>query len=73
MHAHCDLWPPQGLALGLEHLVRDGVGQADGVPRADAVDVQRVGFRFVYPERAFQIALRISCAAARNSGLSLDP
>ena len=74
MHAHCDLWPPQGLALGLEHLVHDGVDQADGVPKADAVDVQRIGFGLsTHNAPSKSQSLRISSAAACKSGLSLGP
>ena len=61
------------LALGLEPLVCDGVGQADRVPKADTVDVQRVGFRFVHPERAFQIALRISARRRATPGYRWIP
>ena len=65
MQTRCDLGPPQCLALGLEPLVRDGVGQADGIPKAETVDVQRVGIRFVHPEPAFQIIILEDCLCGR--------
>src|SRR4030095_13658965 len=55
MHPLRHLRPAHGLALGLQLLVFGRVGESDRVAKTEALDVQRVGFRFVRPERAFQI------------------